>query len=204
MIVFVDESGDSGFKIGKGSSKYFVICFILFEYEDDARRTENAIISLKDSLRKHRSFEFKFNKSSIKETDFFFKHLYKYKFKILAVVFDKEKIYDTKVRNKLSFIYFAFQKALEIFLERFIDAKFRLDGFREKSTGRGLKIHLRRNIREFSKHIHDIKFRNSKSDSLIQLADMYAGLIKKSYEANDRKTLFKTNALKKVEVVEYI
>lgn len=31
MLVFIDESGDSGLKIGEGSSRYFTVGLVIFE-----------------------------------------------------------------------------------------------------------------------------------------------------------------------------
>ncbi len=36
MLVFIDESGDTGLKIDKGSSKYFVIALVIFEDHEEA------------------------------------------------------------------------------------------------------------------------------------------------------------------------
>ena len=38
MLVFVDESGDAGMKLGAGSSDYFVVTAVLFEDHDEAAR----------------------------------------------------------------------------------------------------------------------------------------------------------------------
>lgn len=36
MLVFIDESGDTGLKLDKGSSKYFVITLVTFEDNEEA------------------------------------------------------------------------------------------------------------------------------------------------------------------------
>lgn len=43
MLVFIDESGDPGFKIGKGSTNVFVAVLVAFRDVDQARRTQEAI-----------------------------------------------------------------------------------------------------------------------------------------------------------------
>ena len=35
MLVFIDESGDTGLKIEKGSSRYFVIALVSFEENEE-------------------------------------------------------------------------------------------------------------------------------------------------------------------------
>ncbi|MBI3313947.1 MAG: DUF3800 domain-containing protein [Candidatus Omnitrophica bacterium] len=36
MLVFIDESGDSGLKITEGSSRYFSIALVVFEDREEA------------------------------------------------------------------------------------------------------------------------------------------------------------------------
>ena len=36
MLVFIDESGDTGRKLEKGSSKFFVVALVIFEDHDEA------------------------------------------------------------------------------------------------------------------------------------------------------------------------
>jgi len=39
MIVFIDDSGDPGFKIMRGSSAVFVLAFVIFNDELEAEKT---------------------------------------------------------------------------------------------------------------------------------------------------------------------
>ncbi|MFB6225357.1 MAG: DUF3800 domain-containing protein, partial [Candidatus Paceibacteria bacterium] len=43
MLVFLDESGDTGLKLDKGSSQYFVISLVVFQSKDEARTCNHAI-----------------------------------------------------------------------------------------------------------------------------------------------------------------
>lgn len=64
MIVFIDDSGDPGFKIEKGSSKTFVICCVIFDDELEVEKTAVKIKELRRELNKSDQFKFKFNKCS--------------------------------------------------------------------------------------------------------------------------------------------
>ena len=64
MIIFIDDSGDPGFKLQKGSSSYFVIAFVLFDDPLEAERTSLAIKDLRRKLKASDYYEFKFNKKS--------------------------------------------------------------------------------------------------------------------------------------------
>ena len=46
MLVFVDDSGDPGFKIGKGSSPVFVISCVIFDDDLEAEKTADEILLL--------------------------------------------------------------------------------------------------------------------------------------------------------------
>lgn len=63
MIVFIDDSGDAGFKFDKGSSRYFIIACILFKDELEAEKTALAIKEYRRKCRFSDEMEFKFNGS---------------------------------------------------------------------------------------------------------------------------------------------
>jgi hypothetical protein len=46
MLVFIDESGDPGFKIARGSTGVFVAVLVAFKNSEESRLAENAIASL--------------------------------------------------------------------------------------------------------------------------------------------------------------
>jgi hypothetical protein len=60
MLVFIDDSGDSGFKLDKGSSAFFVIALVIFDDELEAEKTAIAIKGLKRDLGFPDNLEFKF------------------------------------------------------------------------------------------------------------------------------------------------
>ena len=62
LSVFIDESGDSGFKTEKGSSEAFVISLIIFDEELEAEKTAVQIKEFKKSINKTLNYEIKFNK----------------------------------------------------------------------------------------------------------------------------------------------
>lgn len=64
MLVFIDESGDPGFKLDRGASPIFVIAMIIFATEEDAATTQKAIAD-SDARRRHAG-EFRFNKCSMR------------------------------------------------------------------------------------------------------------------------------------------
>ncbi len=51
MHVFIDDSGDPGFKLNKGSSSHFVIAMVIFDDELEIEKTAVAIKELKRKLK---------------------------------------------------------------------------------------------------------------------------------------------------------
>ena len=49
MLIFIDDSGDPGFKINKGASAFFVIACVIFKDELEA---EKSAVALKQFRRK--------------------------------------------------------------------------------------------------------------------------------------------------------
>ena len=58
MLVFIDESGDPGLKIGSGSTDYFIVTLVAFEENEEALLTDQRIQLLKQELISHRNLSF--------------------------------------------------------------------------------------------------------------------------------------------------
>ncbi len=64
MLVFVDESGDTGLKFSEGSSDLFTVALVVFEENDEAEAADERITLLCRELRKSADFEFHFKENS--------------------------------------------------------------------------------------------------------------------------------------------
>lgn len=62
MLIFIDESGDSGLKIDQGSSRFFTVSLVVFEDHDEALACDQRIGLLKRELRWKEGSEFHFKK----------------------------------------------------------------------------------------------------------------------------------------------
>ena len=105
MLVFIDESGDTGFKIGKGSTPNFVIAAVIFRDTLDAERTALAIKELRRELGLDDRYEFKFSKTSKEFRKRFLKRIKKFNFTYRAVVMRKEQIYGRKLRENKEYLH---------------------------------------------------------------------------------------------------
>ena len=184
MLVFIDESGDAGFKVSKGSSATFVIALVIFDDDLEAEETALKIKKFKRELRKNEKFEFKFNKCNRDLRIKFLETICSSNFRIRAIIFNKESIYSSHLRtSKDSFYNFALRQVLEHNNQTIKDAKIRLDGLGERSFRNNLVVYLRKSLNSSTQKVMDnLRFRNSQNDVLIQLADMVAGALRRYFD----------------------
>jgi hypothetical protein len=180
MLVFIDESGDPGFKLGKGSSELFVLALVAFDDTEQADQTRKAIDEVSRQLRL--PTEFKFSKSRPEVKDAFFTSLKPFRFRVRAIVIQKSRIYSPNLRvDKESFYRFFLKSMLSFDNGLLKDARLIMDGSGDREFKNELKVYLRRNLDEGA--IKSFRFSDSDSDRLVQLADMCAGAIARSYKA---------------------
>jgi hypothetical protein len=184
MLVFIDESGDPGFKVADGASPIFVVAMVIIQGAEEAQ----AITAIIDECRKqtgHRS-EFKFNKTCDDFKDRFFELVAHCPFSVRAIVVEKDVIYSPRLRaSKERFYEYFVRKMMENDGGVLENAKVIIDGSGERTFRQDLNAALRRKLGRGV--IRDVRFKDSKSDNLVQLADMCAGAIARSYR-RDRKT----------------
>ncbi len=99
MIVFIDDSGDPGFKVEKGSSKVFVIALVIFDDNLEAEKTSLSIKELRRKLKVSDYYEFKFNKCNSKFKKKFIELTKGFKYRARAIVVKKDVIYSSRFKN---------------------------------------------------------------------------------------------------------
>lgn len=182
MLVFIDESGDPGFKVERGSSPIFVVAMVLFERPEDARATETVILDTMGRLRVRP--EFKFNKCSNPVRDGFFEAVRSCPFVVRAIVVRKEVIHSPHLKtDKEDFYRFFVRQMMTHDGGLLEDAKVVIDGSGDRAFRQMLQTSLRRQV---GKCLKSVRFSNSRNDPLVQLADMCAGAVARSYRS-DRK-----------------
>jgi Protein of unknown function (DUF3800) len=102
-------------------------------------------------------------------------------FSVRAIVVQKERIYSPHLRTRKEAFYSFFVKSMLKFDDGLLKAAHVLiDGSGDQEFRRELPTYLRRHLG--SGKIRKIRFRDSASDRLIQLADMCAGAIARSFK----------------------
>lgn len=181
MLVFIDESGDAGFKLPRGSSSHFVIACVIFDDNLDAEEASLRIKRYRRALGRRDDHEFKFNKSSKDVRMGFFEAVASCKFRVRAVVVDKGQISSNHLRrDKASFHNYFIGCVLEQADGTISDARVRIDGRGDRDYKRSASAYFRRRLNSKDNVVRNVKFVDSTSDSLIQLADMVAGAINRN------------------------
>jgi Protein of unknown function (DUF3800) len=179
MLVFIDESGDPGFKVERGASSIFVASMVIFETADAAAATEQTIAD-SEARRLHNKKEFKFNKCSSDMRDRFFSAVKGCNFSVRAIVVKKDVLYSKVLRTKKEKFYqFFINQMLKHDNGILQSAKVIIDGSGDKVFRRDLSTALKN--RGPKGRIREVRFKSSRNDGLVQLADMCAGAIARSY-----------------------
>jgi hypothetical protein len=178
MLVFIDESGDSGFKLDKGSTAVFAVALAAFASRDEAIRTDGIIREAQRELRVKP--EFKFSKAHENVRDRFFEAVSGCDFRVRALVVQKELIHSGRLRsNKDDFYQFFVKTMLKFDAGLLQNATVIIDGSGERTFRQDLKSHLRKHTAPGA--IRNIKLKASHGDPLVQLADMCVGAVARSY-----------------------
>jgi len=181
MLVFIDESGDTGFKLDKGSSRYFVISLVIFEENTEAIACDKRIQLLKQELKYSENFEFHFKENSHRVKMAFLEAVAPYNFFYYGIVINKDpqKLGRDGFRTKESFYKYACSLVFENAKEKMRNATVVIDKSGKKVFRSQLARYLKRKINKKGEngYIKKVKMQRSKSNNLLQLADYIAGVI---------------------------
>lgn len=185
QLVFIDDSGDPGFKTV--SSSNFVMAVALFLKPKVAEEIMREMDKYRASLGWKYNHEFKFSKNPKNVVIEMFKRISKYDFKVYAVYidkkdfreitpalapfFDREKLYNWTVKELLRNLPLN-------------TAKITIDGRSTKQYRKATITYLRREINSNNSKRLDFKFDDSNTTDLLQLADLIAGSINRSLQSD--------------------
>jgi hypothetical protein len=180
VLVFVDESGDAGFKFDKNSSRFFVVALVVFADNDSAARASQAVMKFKQTLKQRD--EFKFSKMSQSRRQQFALFLRDLDFQARVFVVDKTQLSLAQTdmyQLMLASAFTAFETELE-------NLKIRLDGTYDRYFRKSFKSHLRQML---GRKIADFTFGDSESSHLLQVADFVAGVVGRAEKLEDEAGL---------------
>ncbi len=185
MFVYLDESGDTGFKFTAGSSRYFVVTLLLV---DDPLPLHAAIVSLRESLGFAATNEFKFYSSSEDVRVSFLRMLRRQNFSVRVLVVDKTLMTQPHMQKRETFYNFLVRMVLTYDNATIRDATLILDeSVKSKKSKQRFTAYLRRalNVDKTQRKISGIRYHASDTDTLIQAADMVSGAVYAKYRRGD-------------------
>ncbi len=188
MYVFIDDSGDAGFKLDNGSSELFVIACCVFETSDVAQSTAEKVRLLRDELGRSKQSEFKFSKTKLNLQQTFFKTLDPELFFVRAIVVDKRKMHSEYLKtNHESFYNYVIQLVLTNSDGTIEGASVKIDGTGSRDYRTAARKYLLAEVNKSgAQFIRKVGYVKSHSDFLIQVADMFAGCIRRSNDVRDK------------------
>ena len=187
MLIFVDESGDTGLKIEQGSSKFFSVALVVFEELDEATACDQRIGLLRRELGWDEHSEFHFKRNSDKVRRAFLQAVAPYNFFYYGIVINKEKLWGEGFRDKRSFYKYTSGLVFQNAKEKLSKAIVVIDESGNLDFKRQLARYLRSKINEEPrKIIAKVKMQRSGSNNLLQLADYIAGVINRSTQGSKK------------------
>ena len=174
MWVFIDESGDTGFKFEANSSTHFVLTAVVFPDAAEAERCREDIRAFKRALRLP-SRELKFNQSELAVRKAFFRAVAGRTFRVFSITIDKTAVDPRQFKPPEKLYHHAVRLLMAELLPDLTDARICFDRCGSKS----FRSSLRKTAKESFvgtlwpiRHWTDLE---SGQDVLLQAADMFCG-----------------------------
>lgn len=188
MHVYIDDSGDGGYKFGKGSTSHLIMSACIFRAHEDLTHVVELINECAASRRLKK--EFKYSERSDDTRDQFFASIVPAKFHIRSIIIDKSLIYSDKLRDEPQALKsYAIRMLLTKNYGQIQNAKVFIDGQDTKAFGVGDGEYLFKMVnREAPGTISQVRHVDSVLSRPIQLADMVAGAILRAVRTDQPST----------------
>jgi len=190
MLVFIDDSGDAGFKLEKGSTSFFIIAMVIFDDELVAEEASIAIKRFRRQLGWPDYREFRFHKLAREIRKGFLQVVSDFKFRVRVLVVEKKVIRSDELKaRKDKFYGYFIKEALKQSGGAILNAKIKIDGSGDRVFRKSFLAYLRRELSSQERLVmRNCRLVDSQGNVLVQLADMIAGSINRSYsQKNDAK-----------------
>lgn len=188
MLAFIDESGDPGFKLEKGSSPYFVVALVMFEDHEEAEACDHRIGLLRRELGYPPDFEFHFAHNCHRVRLAFLQAVAPYDFFYFGIVLNKdpEKLWGEVLKFKEPLYKYTCSLVFENAKPYLRQAIIVIDKSGRKEFRSQLRRYLQKKVNIDSPVIKKVKSQRSRSNNLLQLADYVAGVINRVAQGKPR------------------
>ena len=177
-FLILDDSGDPG--LVKSSTSHFIVAAVLVLNSESYDKLVMAMNDFRAGLGWNELDELKFSKTRkivIKRLLTFIQQL---EFKAYAIVVDKSKLTDKSLLTIDDSLYNYAIKELLLRLKLSNPVIF-IDGVSHKKQAERFRTYLRKHLKKHGVEKSKIRFVDSRKDVLVQLADIIAGVIARSY-----------------------
>ena len=179
QFIFIDDSGDTGL-VGSATN-YFIVAAVLVVNSDNYARLVTAMNGFRAGLGWNELDELKFNKTRKTVIKRLLKFIQQFDFESYALVVDKAKM---TVPPRLSsgetlYLYAIKELLLKLKLN---DPVVVIDGVADKKHIQRTRTYIRQALRQHGVEKSRISFVDSRKDVLVQLADVIAGSIARSFD----------------------
>lgn len=168
LYIYIDESGDTGIKFDKGSSRFFVLALV-FVKKDEMESVSRDVELIVSDIYENKS-ELKFSKTSFKNKIIFFKFIKKVNFEARVCIFNKSNL-DISYEE---YIIRSLRESVNLNKKYIVY----IDGLNKKNFSEKSISMIKKSFRNIKK----VQLLDSKKNYLIQLADMIVGLVHSIYK----------------------
>ena len=188
MHIYIDETGDTGFKLDKGSSEIFCISLLIFKENRHIEETVNAVKQLNKSLYFSDGVEWKFSKTKPDRRKMFLYAIKDCPFEIRAVGMNKKEITGRQLTtDKEKFYNYTCKLVLQYAQKDMNNAKVIFDKCGDREFYTNMRQYFRKVGIDHTK-IKEIKSLDSRKEIPLQVVDMIAGAIGRYHkDKGDRK-----------------
>jgi len=183
MLVFIDESGDSGLKLQLGSSKFFVVVGVIFSDRRIAEACDLHIQTFRTQLNLSPHKEFHFSQDNERIRELFLREIDQFDFKYTAFVLNKSLLTSPGFQHRESVYKFTARMVCSNLRDELLDATVVIDRCGDKEFQSQLARYLNHHMNDIKEapRIKKTKMEKSHSNNLLQLADMVCGAVAKSF-----------------------
>jgi hypothetical protein len=179
MLVFLDESGDPGMKLDKGSSELFVVALVVFSDYGEAQRCDDAIHAHRKASGLADNFEFHCGLNSPRQREAFLGVIQEFDFKSHVFALNKRKATGPGFQYKSPLYKWTAKTTFENARAFLDDAKVIIDGCGDRQFRRELTAYLRKHVNDSGTPrptIREVVIQPSHKNNLLQVADYVASV----------------------------
>jgi hypothetical protein len=179
QFLAIDDSGDAGLR--NSNTDQLIIAAVIIADEEKRKLLTEAINLFRRRMGWVELHEFKFHKTEKRILVDLIDFIKGFDFKAYVVVLDKRDINPSRVQKSMVSLY---NHALKELLLRVSvnDQVVIIDGEAAKKHAGKVRAYLRQNLKANGIEKTTIRFVDSRKDSLVQLADIIAGAVARSYK----------------------